>query len=268
MIRKIDPNPKRNGENASAVRHNWQESPVMQPNPDQLINIQISALFVSDAQGRLKYIREPGYQESELDPAPRFFMGRTLHSNVWRFRHDLPDAVVHTVDQVCRSEPIAKNLTDPPYQASVIRTALNESGPITKEVRGPAYWIPDSVHAPADAVLISEVNTHLLETHFPWKITSPSNFKTGPLVATVVRGKAVSICFCARITPLAAEAGVETVEAFRGRGYASVAVAGWASAVRRRGLIPLYSTSWENAASQGVARKLGMIHYGDDWSIM
>jgi RimJ/RimL family protein N-acetyltransferase len=22
-----------------------------------------------------------------------------------------------------------------------------------------------------------------------------------------------------------------------------------------------------NAASQGVARKLGMIHYGDDWSI-
>jgi RimJ/RimL family protein N-acetyltransferase len=76
------------------------------------------------------------------------------------------------------------------------------------------------------------------------------------------------VCFCARITALAAEAGVETVEAFRGQGYASIAVAGWADAVRRRGLIPLYSTSWENVASQGVARKLGMIHYGDDWSIM
>lgn len=229
--------------------------------------MQISALFLSDAEGRLRYIPEPGYEESELDPAPRFFMGRTLHGNVWRFRHDLPDAVVHSVDQVCRNEPIAKNLTDPPHQAAAIRTALNEYGPITKEERGPAYWIPDSVQASADAVLISEANAYLLKTHFPWKITSRSNFRTGPLAATVVRGKAVSVCYCARITSLVAEAGVETVKAFRGQGYASVAVAGWAGALRRRGLLPLYSTSWENSASQGVARKLGMIHYGDDWSI-
>ncbi len=239
----------------------------MQLSADQLIDIQISALFISDAQGRLCYIREPGYEEADLDPAPRFFMGRTLHGNVWRFRHDLPDAVVYAVDQVCRSEPIAVNLADPPRQAAAIHAALNEHAPIIEEERGPAYWIPDGVHAAADAVLISEGHAHLLEAHFPWTITSPSNFRTGPLAATIVEGRAVSICFCARITPLAAEAGVETVEAFRGQGYASAAVAGWASAVQQRGLIPLYSTSWENAASQGVARKLGMVQYGDDWSL-
>ena len=234
---------------------------------DQLIDIQLSALFISDAQGRLRYIREPGYEESELEPAPRFFMGRTLHGNVWRFRHDLPDAVVQAVDQLCRDEPIAVDLTEPPHQAAAIRSALSAHVSITQEERGPAYWIPDDVHGSADAVLISEVNEDLLAAHFAWKRTARSNFRTGPLVATVVQGQAVSICYCARITPLAAEAGVETVEAFRGQGYASIAVAGWAAAVRLRGLIPLYSASWKNVASQGVARKLGMVHYGDDWSI-
>ncbi len=234
---------------------------------DQLIDIQISALFVTDAEGRLRYIREPGYEESELDPAPRFFMGRTLQGNAWRFRHDLPDPVVHALDQVCRNEPIAVNLTDPPQQAATIRAVLNEYTPITEEERGPAYWIPDGVHAAADAVLISQANAHLLEAHFPWTLTSRSNFKTRPLVATVVQGKAVSICFCARITAVAAEAGVETVDAFRAHGYASAAVAGWAFVVRQHELIPLYSTTWENRASQGIARKLGMVHYADDWWI-
>jgi RimJ/RimL family protein N-acetyltransferase len=82
-----------------------------------------------------------------------------------------------------------------------------------------------------------------------------------------VQDQAVAICFCARLNPQAAEAGVETVAAARGQGYASAAVAGWAAAMRQRGVIPLYSTSWANVASQGVARKLGMVCYGDDWSI-
>ena len=52
-----------------------------------------------------------------------------------------------------------------------------------------------------------------------------------------------------------------------GRGFASAAVAAWAAALRERGRLPLYSTSWENLASQGVARKLGMVAYGEDWEI-
>jgi RimJ/RimL family protein N-acetyltransferase len=240
----------------------------MHPSPDELIEIQISALFVSDAQGRLQYIREPGYEEAELDPAPRFFMGRTLHGNVWRFRHDVPVAVVQAVDRVCRTEPVAVNLIGPPQHALTIRALLNEDAPITDEERGPAYWIPEDVHAPADAVLISEANAHLLADHFPWTLSPRSNFQTRPFVATVVQGKAVSICFCARIIAVAAEAGVETVEAFRGHGYASAAVAKWAGILRQRGRIPLYSTTWENRASQAIARKLGMVHYADDWSVM
>jgi RimJ/RimL family protein N-acetyltransferase len=233
----------------------------------QLIELQASALFTSDADGRLRYIREPGYPDAALDPAPRFFMGRTRAGNVWRFRHDLPDELVRELEALCCAEPAAANLADPPTQAGAIRALLEEHAPIADEWRGPAYRVPDSVHAPAEVILISEINAHLLEANFPWTITEPGGFKIGPLAAAVAGNRAVSICFCSRITAQAAEAGVETVEAARRHGYASAAVAAWAAAVRRRGLVALYSTSWENLASQGVARKLGMIRYGDDWSI-
>jgi hypothetical protein len=41
----------------------------------------------------------------------------------------------------------------------------------------------------------------------------------------------------------------------------------WARAVRALGAEPLYSTSWQNAASRAVARKLGLVLYGTDLSI-
>ena len=60
-----------------------------------------------------------------------------------------------------------------------------------------------------------------------------------------------------RLTPVAAEAGAYTVEDFRGRGYVGLAVSAWANRLLASGRVPIYSTSWDNAASQGVARKLG-----------
>ncbi len=233
----------------------------------QLIAMQLSTLFVCDADGRLRYAREPGYAESELDPAPRFFLGRTKEGNIWRFRYDLPADLVRDLDRMCRAEPTAVNLAEPPLAVAAIRDVLRAHAPLYEE-RGPAYWISDGVAAPPDAVLISAANASLLEAHFPWKWTSRSNIAAGPLAATVVEGRAVSICYCSRIGAQAAEAGVETAEPARGRGYAVAAVARWASAVRQRGLIPLYSTTWDNIASQGVARKLGIVCYGEDWLIM
>jgi len=231
------------------------------------MHVQVSTLFVSDPDGRLRYHREPGYCESDLEPAPRFFLGRTSQGHVWRFRHDLPQALVHELERLCQAEPVTTDLADEPHNTALIRAALHAHAPISGEERGPAYLIPNGVKAAGEAVLISAANAHLLERHFPWKRESAYSLESGPITGVVEEGSAVSICHCARLSPLAAEAGVETVAPFRGRGYAGAAVASWAGAVRDLGLIPLYSTQWENCASRAVARKLGMVCYGEDWWI-
>lgn len=60
---------------------------------------------------------------------------------------------------------------------------------------------------------------------------------------------------------------METLPAFRGRGLATAAVACWGRAVQRSGRTALYSTSWENAASRAIAKKLSAVLYGEDWSV-
>jgi len=229
-----------------------------------LMKIHASTLFGSDADGRLRYVREPG------DPhaPPRFFMGRTPQGNVWHFRHDLPDELIRDLERLCRSEPVAVDFLRPPRITTQIRAALQTHAPIIREERGPAYRIPAGVSALKDVVMITKDNGHLLYDGFPWLLLRiQDDIDVGPLVAVVVQGTAVSTCFCARLSPSAAEAGVSTLEGMRGKGYATAAVAAWTAATEERGLLPLYSTSWENPASLRVAHKLGMARYGEDWSI-
>jgi hypothetical protein len=77
----------------------------------------------------------------------------------------------------------------------------------------------------------------------------------------------VAVCRSVRITPAAHEAGVETLSAFRGRGYAQDVVAGWARVVQSLGALPFYGTSWENTASQAVAKKWHLVPYGADFHV-
>jgi hypothetical protein len=44
-------------------------------------------------------------------------------------------------------------------------------------------------------------------------------------------------------------------------------VAAWANAIRAGGRIPLYGTAWSNASSRAVARKLGLVMYGEDFRL-
>jgi predicted GNAT family acetyltransferase len=85
--------------------------------------------------------------------------------------------------------------------------------------------------------------------------------------ASLHDGMAVSVCCSVRVTDRAHEAGVETHPEFRGRGHATRAVAEWAAAVWQLRCVPLYSTSWENASSRALARRLGLVQFGADLHI-
>jgi len=89
----------------------------------------------------------------------------------------------------------------------------------------------------------------------------------GPLLAIDADGAPASICFCARRTDAAAEAGLETAAEYRGRGLAARVTAAWACAIRATGRMPLYSTSWANFSSLAVARKLGLVAFAGMWSV-
>jgi RimJ/RimL family protein N-acetyltransferase len=227
-----------------------------------LMTLHCTTLFCLDATGRLRTVNEPGAPNP-----PRFWMGRTLAGNQWAFHHTLPAATVAALDELCQAEPVPTDLRRPPQHRAAIKALLAEHAPLTSEYRGPAYWVPETVAPTAPAVLIDDSTIGLLQPHFPWATATDPYYRMGPLAATIVDGQAVSVCFCSRVPGQATEAGLETLAAHRGRGYAGAAVATWAAAVYGQGCLPLYSTDWENLASQAVARKLGLVCYGEDWSL-
>ena len=129
---------------------------------------------------------------------------------------------------------------------------------------GPAFVFPEAIAQPHGTVFIEDVR--LLDHHFSGWQASEIPERT-PIVALVEEGHAVSVCFCARRSDVAAEAGLETAVEYRGRGLGPRVAAAWALAIRASGRIPLYSTSWCNEASLAVARKLRLVTYASAWSI-
>jgi RimJ/RimL family protein N-acetyltransferase len=231
----------------------------------ELARLHTDALFVHDANNRLLRVNEPDPE----GPAPRFFMFRTISGNIWRTRHDLPAALTIELERLAASEPAASNtseLREPPYHLSEITELLKQRAPLNNIDSGPAYYLPE-LHPPSGTgtITITQANLTLLEPNYPY--TRTRYRELAPVVVRVVDGVAVAVCYSARITAQVAEAGVHTVEAYRGRGYAVEVVRGWAAGISASGRLPLYSTSWENTASQAVAANLGAVLYGVDLSI-
>jgi hypothetical protein len=225
-----------------------------------LMELHTAALFRHDASGRILT-----NNETDGERAPRLFLGRTTAANLWRFRDDLPPDLVKELESLLTAEPIATDLTQPPTCYSALSDLLNEHVPIDSTWQGPAWYFPDAIAPHQNVSAFPPSPRALLQEHFPFLATDLENCQ--PCRAVIHNGSAVSVCFSSRNSTEAAEAGLNTVEAFRGRGFAVAVTAAWALAVRQSGRIPLYSTSWDNVASQSVARRLNLILYGADCSI-
>ena len=216
--------------------------------------LQLNTLFVLNDKGRIICTREP-----DPGPGPRFALIRSTRSCAWAVRADVPEDLARELDGLAQQELPVCEPRDPPERAEYYVSLVGG-----RVESGPAFTFPDALGESGGAVLID--NVRLLAPDFRgWSVEEISG--RSPMLAVIEHGYVVSICFCARQSQTAAEAGVETVAAFRGRGFAPRVTAAWASAIRASGRIPIYSTSWSNAASLAVARKLTLVTCASNWSL-
>lgn len=234
------------------------------------MELHLRCLYHHDANDRIVKTRQPNGW-----PSPLFHLGRTRLGNLWRFRDDLEPSALRELARLAGKEGPLSETHAPPARMEAIRSVLRSAVELVVEWRGPAFRFPAEVQEPEVApgalavVAVTRANASVLEESFP--ATIPEIDERQPCIAAVDGDRAVSLCESAR--PLAvkgcepcraAEAGVETLAGYRGRGLAPRVVAAWGRAVREQGGEPMYSTSWDNKASRAVAGKLGLICYGED----
>lgn len=230
-------------------------------------DLHLRTCLVLNDEGRIISTREP-----EASRGPLFTLVRSATSCAWTVRADVPKDLASELDRLARDEPPALDLRDAPVHAKRYVSLLggriaSSQLPVTKTHRsdGPAFEFPDSLAQSADVVVVED--ERLLEHNFRGWVPGEIAAGRSPVLAIVESDYPVSICFCARRSEVAAEAGLDTAEAYRGRGYGPRVAAAWALAIRTSGRIPLYSTSWTNHASLAVARKLNLMAYASDWSL-
>ena len=130
---------------------------------------------------------------------------------------------------------------------------------------GPAFVVPEGELPAGDATPVTRDNVHVLEPDFAGWMEEVD--VTQPFYAVVVDGQAVSVCRTVRRSERGIEAGLDTLEGYRRRGYARRAVAAWCRAAREEGLIGFYSMSWSNAASCALADSVGLEQFAVEFSV-
>ena len=174
---------------------------------------------------------------------------------------DVSEVIATKFARLAREERPLRDFEEVPLHSDIYRSLLGG-----RVVSGPAFGFPDKIEEPDGITVIDRLD--LLERHFRgW--TSEEIPSCSPIMAVMDAGYPVSVCFCAsRNSTSSVEAGVETAVAFCRRGFAVRVTAAWARAIRVAGRIPVYSTDWTNISSCGVARRLSLVQYASDWSLV
>ena len=217
--------------------------------------LQLETLYVLDERGRIVCAREP-----HPSPAPAFVIVRGEMSCAWAVRDDVSEAAAVELNRWAAREPGSGQ-----WERALVHGEKYMALLGGRMRSGPAFGFPEVLGEVGETVLVSDEGE--LNHHFSGWVAGEIDAGRGPVVGIREGGQVVSVCFCARRSAAAAEAGVETAAAFRGRGYAGRVVSAWARRVRGEGLVPMYSTDWGNRASLGVARKLKLVPFAVDFSV-
>lgn len=180
--------------------------------PRELMTLHADALFTSDARGRII-----GSNEPDPERAPRLYLAVSDGISFARYRDDLPDDLVATAERLLERANRAPLLGDDALVAD-LNGLMAGHAPGSQVHHGLAWSFPAAIEMEDGAKAIAAHNLNVLRPHFPYAATHLA--AQSPCFVIEDDGIAVSICCSSRNTPAAAEAGVFTIDAARGRGYA------------------------------------------------
>jgi hypothetical protein len=192
---------------------------------------------------------------------PHLYIFRTTDAVLCRCHADLSVDVAESLERIALSARARQR--DWPREYGEYLEILASVGSIKAVRAGLLYRVVDPPESMATR--ITRVNADPLRDGLDEWLPDVA---AGRLIyAAIVDGRAVSICASVKAVDGAHAAGVETLAPYRLRGLAVQAVAAWAGAVLRMNATPFYGTTFDNLASQGVARRLAMEIVGAEFCV-
>ncbi|MGE3960522.1 MAG: GNAT family N-acetyltransferase [Dehalococcoidia bacterium] len=228
-----------------------------------LPDLHLDVLYEHRSDGRLLRVR------SSSVTTPLVHLLRTPTGNRWLINAELPEDIAARLDTTLGDEPaVAPDdwEQEPPRSLDAVRDLLRPFRALGTEYRGPAFAFPAAFEAVGRAEVYRAAATDAIADGLEW-IAGAAEVEHPIVVARDEQARIVSACHAARATGDGAEAGLETAPQARRHGHALAVTSWWAEVVQSAGRTPLYSTGWANEASRGVARRLGLQLYAEDWHI-
>ena len=218
--------------------------------------------------GRIQHENEP-----VPSPGPRLYLAGCELGNVVGIRHDVEEETARAINALVADEPPLRDPRGTPLHLGDYVALLAREAPVERRSFALIYSFPDHVAYKHDVALVSSetpeggrFHARLIDQGMPQALVALGFVEATdiwlPWCIALHKGKIASIAFAARIGPTGAEAGVTTVPALRGRGFAAAATAGWALLPSLQGRALFYSTDRTNVSSQRVTNRLGLRFIG------
>jgi hypothetical protein len=186
---------------------------------EELVRLQIELEYRLTPQGRLS----PLPDSSERS---RFIVYGAAGGFIRFYREDLPDALRAALEAIPGSEALAGS-----REVQAVLSTHEPCGPVWT---GRSHFFPKRSEAVCFENVVCDAGRFIIEE----------------------AGEVVSWAFSARENTVSAEAAVETLPAFRRRGFERATVSSWAASVMEAGKIAFFSHSHINAASAALATSL------------
>lgn len=230
------------------------------------MQLQAATIFVSDESGRLLTTNSP-----DRVRAPRLYLARCGQGAILRLRDDAGPAAGFA--RLAADEPPLASPAEPARFVDKYVALLSRSAPVERVEAGLMWTFPASVPAPRGGHLVRSATApgdalvgRLNADGMPSDMVKMGFVDTRefwpPWCVALVGDEVASIAFTTGHSEEAAEIGVATMPRFRGRGFAALAAAGWASHEILAGKTLFYSTSLANRSSQRVVERLGLRFLG------